>query len=66
MLLAIAGGNVWPLAGAKPGIEGIFVAAVSLAVFLDFLLVDALIENPVGWVVDVLEGWDRNAPWNLA
>ena len=34
MRFAFAGSNVWPLAGAKPGIEGIFVAYISVAVFL--------------------------------
>ena len=36
VLLAIAGGDVWPLARAEPGIEGVFVAAVGFAVFGDF------------------------------
>ena len=66
MFVAVAGGDIWPLAGAKPGIKSIWVAAVGLPFADDFWLVDTGVKNPICWVVDVLEGRDRNAPRDLA
>ena len=66
MSFAVASGDVWPLAGAEPGIEGVFVAAISFAATLDFDLLDMLVENPVGRIVDVLEGWNWDTPRDLA
>ena len=64
--LIFASSDVWPLAGAEPGIEGVFIAAIGVAVDFDFGLVYTVVVNPVAWVVDVLEGWNWDAPRDLA
>ena len=66
MLWAVASGDVWPLAGAEPGIEGIVVAAVSLAVNSDSRFVNAGVVDPIFRIVDVDEGRDRDTPRDLA
>ena len=66
MIWMLAGDDVWPLTGAEPSVESIVIAAIGLAVHLDFGFIDASIENPIRWVINVLEGRDWDAPRDLA
>ena len=66
MGFAFTSGDVWPLARAKPCIEGVVVADIGIAIDFDFGLVYSFVENPICGVVDVLEGWNRDSPRDLA
>lgn len=66
MGFAFAGGDIWPLSRTEPGIKGVFVAAIGFAVFFDLRELYPVVVNPIRWVVDILEGWDRNTPRDLA
>ena len=59
-------GDIWPLTGAKPGVEGVVVSEVFFTAYFDFFFVDTSVENPVGWIFGVFEGWDWDAPRNLS
>ena len=66
MSFAFTSGDIWPLTGTKPSIEGIFVANVNVAILGDFGLLYPFIEYPVAWVVNILEGRNWDAPRDLA
>ena len=59
-------GDIWPLTGAKPGVEGVVVSEVFFTAYFDFFFVDTSVKNPVGWIFGVFEGWDWDAPRNLS
>src|ERR1700743_1911146 len=57
--------GVRPRAAAKPSVESIWVASIGFITDCNRFLANALIINPVVWLVDILKGRNRNSPSNL-